>query len=167
MCVCVCGSVSAFRGDSLRAHRLVYLGNTSLFSEGDFPLCCQAFSKSADRSCFFLGGGVLVFAGAFEVLGHIRPFRKEALVELFYCRGSLEAIRALFCPVQGGILTRVGVCFLPSLLPVKVSKLVTWRPAFSMKRLPVVSTPLLSVTIQSNTMELDHDPDWCKHNGVL
>lgn len=60
------------------------------------------FEKCRSLLFFFGGGGVLVFAGAFEVLGHIRPFRKEALVELFYCRGSLEAIRALFCPVQGG-----------------------------------------------------------------
>lgn len=137
------------------------------FQKGIFHFAAKHFRKVPFAPVFFVGGEVLVFAGAFEVLGHIRPFRKEALVELFYCRGSLEAIRALFCPVQGGILTRVGVCFLPSLLPVIVSKLVTWRPAFSMKRLPVVSTPLLSVTIQSNTMELDHDPDWCKHNGVL
>lgn len=41
----LCGVSQCLQGVSLLIHLLVYLGNTSLFSEEDFPLCCQAFSK--------------------------------------------------------------------------------------------------------------------------
>lgn len=113
--MCVCGSVSAFRGDSLRAHRLVYLGNTSLFSEGDFPLCCQAFSKSADRSCFFWGGGgFLYLPGLLRFLDTSGHFAKrlwwscfiagEAWRPFVLCfvlfRGDFDACWCLFSPLS-------------------------------------------------------------------
>ena len=96
---------------------------------GGFSTLLPSILQSADRS-YFLGGrggwGVLVFAGAFEVLGHIGPFCKEGLVGLFYCRGSLEAVRALFCLAQGGFRRVLVFVFSPLCSP-RASKLVARR----------------------------------------
>lgn len=58
-----------------------------------------------------------------------------------------------------GILTHVGVCFLSSLFA--FVKLVAWLSTLCWFFM------LLSVTMQSNTMALDLDPDWCKQNPIL
>lgn len=165
MCVCVGQSVPS---GVIHCEPTVWcIWETPLcFQKGIFHFAAKHFRKVPIAPVFFLGGGFLYLPGLLRFLdtsGHLQ--RGSGGVVLLQGKPGGHSCSVLSC--SGGILTRVGVCFLPSLLPVIVSKLVTWHPAFSMKRLPVVSTPLLSVTIQSNTMELDHDPDWCKHNGVL
>lgn len=108
---CVVWVSRCLRGDSLLVHPLVYLGNTSLFSEEDFPLCCQAFTKVLIAPIF----GFLYLQGLW-ILGPLSHLQR-ALVPLSCCRGELGGHLYVAWSCSGVfdtcwcLFSRLSVCF--------------------------------------------------------
>lgn len=99
---CVVWVSQCLEGDSLPAHLLVYLGNTSLFSEEDFPFSCRAFVKVLIGPLF----------RAVELAGVV-IYKEVWFFVLLQGKLGYHSCSVLF------------VCFHPSLLAVAF-KLVAW-----------------------------------------
>ncbi len=87
---CVVWVSQCLQGDSPLARLLVYLGNTSLLSEEDLPLCCQAFYKVPIVP--ILGFLHLQELWILRQLGHLR----RGLFKVFYCWESWGVAHDLF-----------------------------------------------------------------------
>lgn len=87
------------QGVSLLVHLLVCLGNTSLFSEEDFPLSCQAFTKVLiDPILGFLYLQGLWIPGP---LGHLqRGLVETTHAGLHVVQGDFDTCWCLFSPLS-------------------------------------------------------------------